>query len=201
MIFKGDALDLISRFPSAIDLIVTDPPYAFGGSGEECAISATVAVTLRECAIKLKVGSFMVIFAASSWRSISFMVESVRGIINPIRLGMWNKPNAKTKVRNSGWDWQSVAVIVLRKGDKTRKEIGVTGGPDYILEAPIIHGRRAELPQRVVEWAVAPYAIKGGIFLDPFAGSGALVVAADKFGMQAYGFEKCLERDIAIGGK
>jgi hypothetical protein len=32
------------------DLIVTDPPYAFGGSGTEHAISATVATVLRESA-------------------------------------------------------------------------------------------------------------------------------------------------------
>lgn len=52
---EGHALDLIEAAP-ALDLVVTDPPYAFGGAGEEHAISATVATVLRESARKLKRG-------------------------------------------------------------------------------------------------------------------------------------------------
>lgn len=53
MILKGDALDLISQFDREPDLIVTDPPYAFGGAGGEHALSATVAIVLRESAKRL----------------------------------------------------------------------------------------------------------------------------------------------------
>jgi DNA modification methylase len=77
-IYKGDSIDLLSTWDQGLDLIVTDPPYAFGGSGTEHAISATVATVLRESAKHLKRGSFMCVFCASSWRSISYMVESVR---------------------------------------------------------------------------------------------------------------------------
>jgi DNA modification methylase len=69
----------------------------------------------------------------------------------------------------------------------------VTGDEDWLsylcAAAPIYNGRRAQLPAEVAEWAVAPFAIPGGNFLDPFAGSGALVNAAERHGMNALGFE------------
>ena len=66
MIHRGDALDLISAFAETPDLIVTDPPYAFGGSGDEHALSATVAVVLRESAKRLAKGRWMLVMCAAS---------------------------------------------------------------------------------------------------------------------------------------
>ena len=63
------------------------------------------------------------------------------------------------------------------------------GFPDHITAAPIKRGRRAELPPDVADWAVSPFAVPGGLFLDPFAGSGALVSAAKRAGMRAVGYE------------
>uniref|UniRef100_UPI002647D395 DNA methyltransferase n=1 Tax=Enterococcus entomosocium TaxID=3034352 RepID=UPI002647D395 len=61
---------------------------------------------------------------------------------------------------------------------------------DHITEPPVMNGRRAELPPRVAEWMVRPFAVPGGFMIDPFAGSGALVSAATDCGMDAIGFEK-----------
>ena len=61
MLIKGDSLDLILAETTKPDLIVTDPPYAFGGSGGEHALSATVAVVLREAAVMIAVISVMLI--------------------------------------------------------------------------------------------------------------------------------------------
>ncbi|MCC2652786.1 MAG: hypothetical protein K0Q60_2949 [Microvirga sp.] len=44
--WEGHSVDLLADAPE-LDLVATDPPYAFGGSGDEHAISATVAVALR----------------------------------------------------------------------------------------------------------------------------------------------------------
>jgi tRNA G10 N-methylase Trm11 len=183
-LIHGDALDFLAAFDGRPDMIVTDPPYAFGGSGAEHALSATVAVVLRECARILADGSWMLIFCASSWRSTAYMAESVRGILEPVRVGTWTKPRARTKARTPGWAWASVNVLACRKG-KGR------GNPaealDHILAEPIARGRRAELPPAVAEWAVAPFAVAGGLFLDPFAGGGALLRAAAAAGMRAVG--------------
>ncbi len=185
---EGDALDLVEAFEHPIDLMVTDPPYAFGGSGGEHALSATVAVVLREAARKMERGSWAVVFAASSWRSTAYMVEAVRGVLEPVRIGTWTKPASRTKVATVGWCWASVNVITFRKG-KTR-ELGDCGLLDHICAEPVRHGRRAELPAAVADWAVSPYVVPGGVFLDPFAGSGALPAAASRAGMRAYGFER-----------
>lgn len=186
-ILRGDALDLIQAEPGPIDLIVTDPPYAFGGSGDEHEISATVAIVLREAARKLADGRWMLVFCASSWRSTSYMVESVRGILRPVRIGHWSKPKSRTRTRTPGWQWASVNVIAFCKGK-------AMGNPadwlDHITGLPVTKGRRAELPAAVADWAVGPFAVPGGRFLDPFAGSGALVQSAARFGMQATGYEK-----------
>jgi DNA modification methylase len=187
-IIRGDSLDLLSMFGEEYDLIATDPPYAFGGSGDEHAISATVAVVLRESAMRLKPGRWMLVMCAASWRSTTYMAEAVRGIVEPVRIATWCKPKARTKVSTSGWLWASVNVIAFRKGkalDPAASDI-----LDHITAPPIIKGRRAELPPEVAKWMVSPYSVTGGKFLDPFAGSGALVAAAESCGMDATGYEK-----------
>lgn len=184
----GDALNLIKAMVEKPDLIVTDPPYAFGGSGDEHAISATVAVVLREAATRLAKGRWMLVMCASSWRSQAYMVEAVRGVVEPVRTATWCKPTVRTKTRTAGWQWASVSVIAFRKG-KAEEKIGVDL-LDHITAPPIINGRRAELPAEVADWMVRPYAVSGGLLLDPFAGSGAILHAANRIGMSAVGFEK-----------
>jgi DNA modification methylase len=111
----------------------------------------------------------------------------VRGILEPVRIGTWAKPRARTKARTPGWQWASVNVLACRKG-KGR------GRPherlDYIVAEPVTKGRRAELPAAVAEWAVTPFAVPGGLFVDPFAGSGALVRAAAGAGMRTVGCDR-----------
>lgn len=187
MILRGHALDLIETAPP-LDLIATDPPYAFGGSGGEHALSATVATVLREAARRLKRGHWAVVFAASSWRSVSYMIEAVRGILEPVRLGTWVKPKCRTKVQTAGWSWASVTAIVLRKGPKNA--VGVPSPIlDHITAEPVMDGRRAQLPAEVADWAVGPFAVQGGTLLDPFAGSGALLDAGTRAGMNGIGYE------------
>jgi DNA modification methylase len=187
-IIKGDCLDLIQREKRKLDLIVTDPPYAFGGSGDEHAISATVAVVLREAAQKLKRGRWMIVMCASSYRSMSYMVESVRGVVEPVRIGTWCKPQSRSKVTTPGWKFASVLAIAFRKGKANVKEASEM--LDHVTAAPVRNGRRAELPASVASWAVKPWIVPGGLFLDPFAGSGALVKAAAAFGMTSIGYER-----------
>ena len=189
-LIRGHSLDLIMECPE-IDLLATDPPYAFSGEGAEHALSATVANVLRESAYRLRKGGWAVIFAAASWRSTYYMIESTRGILEPVRIGTWAKPAARTKVRTPGWAWASVNVIVLRRPGAP----GI-GQPspllDYIVEPPEMSGRRAQLPSRVARWAVDPFAVPGGVMLDPFCGSGALCRAAAAAGMLATGFDQGL---------
>lgn len=188
-IIRGDALELLESVDlEPLDLVVTDPPYAFGGSGDEHELSATVAVVLRETARRLKKGRWMLVMCASSWRSTSYMVDALRGVVQPVRIARWNKPVARTKARTTGWKWAGVNVVAFRKG--TSLEYEDCAELDHITAAPVTNGRRAELPREVADWMVKPFAVPGGAFLDPFAGSGVIVEAAANVGMRAVGFER-----------
>lgn len=188
MIRQGDALDLLTLEEKRPVLVATDPPYAFGGSGDEHAISATVAIVLRTAAQRLEKGRWMLVMCASSWRSTSYMVEAVRGIVEPVRIATWCKPAARTKVETTGWKWASVNIIAFRKGKAI--DDCAASDLDHITAAPITKGRRAELPPEVATWMVKPFAVPGGVMIDPFAGSGAIVNAAAACGMEAIGYEK-----------
>lgn len=187
MLVKGHALELIEHLKEAPALIVTDPPYAFGGTGDEHAISATVATVLRESARRLQKGRWMLVMCAASWRSTVYMVEAVRGVVEPVRIATWCKPTARTKVQTTGWAWASVNVIAFKKG----KALDLESEPmlDHITAAPVTRGRRAELPPEVAAWMVRPFAVQGGLMLDPFAGSGAILAAGEACGMRPLGFE------------
>lgn len=185
----GHATDLIRCWDTPLDLVATDPPYAFGGYGAEHALGATVAIVLRETAERLRRGCWMVCFCASSWRSIAYVVEACRGIAEPVRIATWTKPTARTKVKPIGWQYASVSLVALRKGPKNDPRLRGNALLDHFCSAPVTNGRRAELPRTVAAWAVQPFVIGGGCFLDPFAGSGALPHAATAAGMNAHGFD------------
>lgn len=195
MILRGHALDLIESLDEAPALVATDPPYAFGGTGDEHAISATVATVLRESARRLAKGRWMLVMCAASWRSQAYMVEAVRGILEPVRVATWTKPAARTKVRTTGWAWASVKVIAFKKG----KALELESAPylDHISAAPVMNGRRAELPAEVAQWMVAPWLVEGGLCLDPFAGSGKILTAAEHGGMRSIGYELQEEKEAA----
>lgn len=186
-LLKGDALDLVSALTETPDLVVTDPPYALRGDGDEHAISATVAIVLRESATKLRKGCWMLVMCASSWRSQAYMVESVRGIVEPVRTLTWCKPVARTKAKTSGPAFASVQVLVFKKGKSAVEASAIL---DHITAAPVTNGRRAELPPEVADWMVRAYGRTGNLLLDPFAGSGAILAAADRAGISAIGFER-----------
>lgn len=194
-LLHGDSLELILAEREAPDLIVTDPPYAFGGAGAEHELSATVAVVLREAASRLKKGRWMLVMCASSWRSTAYMVDAVRGIVDPVRIATWCKPAARTKAQTAGWKWASVNVVAFRKGKAA--DVPDSDLLDHIIAAPVVSGRRAELPYEVATWMVRPFAVPGGLLLDPFAGSGVILRAAEEAGMRAVGYERALPQDTA----
>jgi DNA modification methylase len=185
---KGHSLDLIEAMTETPDLIATDPPYAFGNTATEHAISATVATVLRESARRLRKGRWMLVMCAASWRSTAYMVESVRGIVEPVRIATWCKPKARTKVDTEGWKWASVKVIAFRKGKAD--SLPNSNILDHITAEPVMNGRRAQLPPEVARWMVEPYAVPGELLLDPFSGSGAILRAGADLGMRGVGFEQ-----------
>ena len=117
------------------------------------------------------------------------MAEALRGVVDPVRIATWCKPAARTKARTVGWKWASVNVVAFRKG-KALDDTPAADSLDHILAPPLTVGRRAELPAAVADWMVSPFAVPGGRMLDPFAGSGALLSAAERAGMHPVGYER-----------
>jgi hypothetical protein len=187
MIIRGDAVEEIVLLKERPTLIVTDPPYALRGDGDEHAISATVAIVLREAAQRLMPGGWMLVMCASSWRSQAYMAECVRGILEPVRTLTWCKPTARTRAKTSGPAFASVQVLVFKKG---RSDVPPSDVLDHITAPIVTNGRRAELPTEVADWMVRAYARSGDFMLDPFAGSGALIAAAERAGIRSVGIEK-----------
>lgn len=181
---RADAVDYLQALEQRPTLVATDPPYAFGGSGAEHALTAKVPIALRLAAERLEPDGWLIVFCASSWRSVSFMVESLHGVAEPVRHATWCKPLARTAARSGGWKFATVPVLLFRKG---KPAASCSEWLDHILEPPVQGGRRAQLPERVADWAVGPFATRGGICLDPFAGSGALLAAAERHGMRGIG--------------
>lgn len=196
LLLEGDSLELLLARNDRPHLIVTDPPYAFGGSGSEHELSATVAVVLREAAQRLHKGGWMLTMCAASWRSTQYMVDAVRGVVEPVRIATWCKPSARTKVKTTGWNWASVNVVAFRKGKA--EDRAASDMLDHITAAPVMNGRRAELPAEVAQWMVRPFALEGGLLLDPFAGSGAILRAGEACGMQAIGYERSPSITVAL---
>jgi len=154
-LIKGDALDLILELQERPTIIVTDPPYALRGDGDEHAISATVAIVLREAAKKLAPGGWMLIMCASSWRSQAYMVESVRGLVEPVRTLTWCKPAARTKARTSGPSFASVQVLAFKKGKSAVEPADLL---DHITAPPLTVGRRRSCPRKWLTGWFAPMA-------------------------------------------
>jgi hypothetical protein len=114
--------------------------------------------------------------------------RSKPSVLDPMRIATCCKPAARSKTQTAGWQWASVNVIAFRKGKARDPEPAEL--LDYIIAAPVTRGRRAELPPVVADWLVAPFAIENGLLLDPFAGSGAILAAAERHNMRALDYEK-----------
>ena len=86
-------------------------------------------------------------------------------------------------------DYRS-ALQLLRSGCRARNDGDRRDGAARSGRIAEDNGRRAELPPEVADWMVRPYAVPGGMLLDPFAGSFEIVRAAERAGMHGVGIEQ-----------
>lgn len=187
----GDALDLIEQVPpDSVDVLFADPPYSFGGRGDENAVSAAVPRILAEAGKRVKRTGIAIVLCASSWRSVEFTRVSLRNVLQPVRLLTWVKTETRSGKLLGPWGWETTqALVFVHPRGKVVRPIVATS---YCLEPPMPHrerGHPAQLPEGVLRWLISPINEPGGNFLDPFAGSGSAVALACALGMRAVGFE------------
>ncbi|MBR0896815.1 site-specific DNA-methyltransferase [Bradyrhizobium tropiciagri] len=108
---------------------------------------------------------------------------------------VWKKPKpmAEPSVRDRPWTTTETVFILSKTGKYHFNRKGL-GGQEDVWEIPAAtSGRRyrhaAPYPEALVERCLAAGCPRGGVVLDPYAGSGTTLVAAAKRKLPSIGFE------------
>jgi site-specific DNA-methyltransferase (adenine-specific) len=196
VIYHGDCREILPDL-SAVDLVVTDPPYSFGmastaqegkaGSWADLMnASAWYASWLAECR-QLTINAQGAVWVFNSWRSFPILARAAFEARWPIEsLLIWDKewigPGGTRGLRPS---YEMVALFA-----HTDFSIDDRGLPDiwrskWSSLKP--HGHPAEKPVPLLLRLI--HESGGQRVLDPFCGSGSTLAAAQMLGRQAIGIE------------
>lgn len=184
-IYHGDARELAS-LPLAVDLVLTDPPYAIGAGKGEWAATAAVAIGLHHAARLVRKGGAMFVFTTTSGRGIEFTLGSVGKALAFNRLLTWQKDGGTSRAAGP-WFWDAVAILGFGRatfGTGVAPSVFKTRSTD-----PASTEHPSELPYGVAEWLYAPFADQAPTVLDPFCGTGQLLLPAASRGHRVIGVE------------
>lgn len=220
-IIKGNALDVLRGDIGLFDAVITDPPYASGGTlaGKQASTSSKYTSTKAHCPFPDFAGDAM---DQRSWaHMMREVLEAAREKSRPgaplaLFIDWRNLPTLTDAVQWAGWSLRGVAVwdkIASRpqKGRfRQQAEFIVWGsnGPMPInRNAPCLPGvframnvqgaERIHQTQKPLEVMreIVRITEPGGRILDPFAGGGSTLAAAQAEGYSALGIE--VHPDIA----
>lgn len=190
MIHNGDALRILPTL-GTFDLVITDPPYSSGAKKREWRSGGSVEASLYEASRHVRKDGTMIVFSASSGRSLERIASSVSPVLPLSRVLPWSKPH--TRCRAAGpFGWQTVLILMFGKCG------GATRAADHCLEPAMQYRRQgtthhpAELPAAVGEWlalGLQDRAPAGASVLDPFCGTGSLLVPFALRGCDVTGIE------------
>jgi site-specific DNA-methyltransferase (adenine-specific) len=216
-IFHGDTLSLLQQFPDqTFDSIITDPPYASGGLTVADRIKATcekytdnktdnplpdflgdqkdqrswrnwMTEILREGRRVLKDGGVVVMFI--DWRQLPSLTDAFQWADLLCRGWVcWDKgPSARPQLgrfRN-----QCEYAVWGSKGDMPlTRNAPCLNGCWHVTTKTQDKLHQTEKPLELMR-EIVQITEKGGLILDPFAGSGTTCVAAKQMGYQSVGIE------------
>ena len=191
-ILHGDSLQILRQFvPNSFDAIITDPPYASGGSSQTTKNRST-----NEKYSSMSKEKALPDFDSDQMDQLSWMfwtaawLQDARRIAKPgapvcLFIDWRQLPAMTLALQWAGWTWRGVAVWdkVASRPQKGRfrqqSEYIVWGSNGKMpLEKPL------QLMRDVVQICEP-----GGRILDPFAGAGTTVLAAVQEGYEAVGIE------------
>ncbi|MFH1030811.1 MAG: DNA methyltransferase [bacterium] len=189
-IFCGDCHEVIKKFPNnSIDLVVTDPPYLVNyRSRDDRRVvndnkSDWLMPTFSEIYRALKRNRFCVSFYGWSkaekflwtWKKIGFQ---------PVAHLVWVKDySSQDRIVRY---FHEVA-YVLAKGEPERPNMIIKDVLDWKYTGNNLHP--TQKPVMAILPLIMAYSNKGDVVLDPFAGSGATLVAAKRLGRRYIGIE------------
>jgi site-specific DNA-methyltransferase (adenine-specific) len=216
---RADAVDWLRSIPSgSVDLLVTDPPY------ESLEKHRAVGTTTRLTHSRASSNDWFTVFPNGRFPELLDEVHRVLArnahfylfcdattmfVIKPMaeRAGLrfW-KPIVWDKVHiGMGYHYRARCEFVLffEKGKRRLADLGV---PDVLAHPRVRGGYPTEKPVSLCEVLVQQSSAVGELVVDPFAGSGAVGVAAARLGrnfqgndLAAAAVEVCRQRLIEAG--
>jgi site-specific DNA-methyltransferase (adenine-specific) len=217
MIIHGDCLEELKKLPdNSIDSAITDPPYCSGGFTETGKKSAPnqgipndgetfkrlgwfsndnmttmgLIFLLRSVCVELfrilKPSSSALIFC--DWRMYPHLAPALESSgLQHRNLIVWDKGHFGM---GFGFKPQHELIMEFVKG---KPKYHMNNGRNVICSKRVTPNKKlhpTQKPVELMEELIKVVTPKGGTVLDPFAGSGSTLVAADKLGMQFIGIEK-----------
>lgn len=180
-IYHGDARDVLPSL-SPVDVVITDPPYSSTRPEGEFAATGNIAVSLH---LASELAPVMLCFGTSSGRGIEFVRSCIRALPHN-RVLAWNRTFVSSPAAGP-WRWDLVLIHAFGKATFGRPEFSslmVTGGTKTLS---LDTGHKSPVPTEVMSWLYRPFA--PGVALDPFMGSGSVMLAASEAGGSAIGIE------------
>lgn len=184
--------------PASVDLVLTDPPYgiSYKGSGRG-GTGGTIAGdkdlnSLRDVMPLLdrvlRRDRHAYIFAAP--QRLGEALDIVTDYWNVKNVVVWDKGNQGTRGDlTAGYAWNWEAIIYASKGRRplSRPRPRCVFRYDWSAKRDPVHP--TVKPVTLLSWLIANSTAAGELVLDPFAGSGTTLRAAQQLGRRAIGVE------------
>jgi DNA modification methylase len=185
-IYHGDCRDVLPLLPS-VRLVVTDPPYVFGIAWGDLMNSSIWYESWLAEAKRLTANLQGACWVFNSWRSFPVLARAAYGVSWPVEsLLVWDKewigPGGSKGLRPS---YEVVALFAHR--DFALKNRGLPDIWRSKWSSTKPSGHPAEKPVPLLRKLI--HESGGGDVLDPFMGSGSILVAAKAEGHKAIGIE------------
>jgi site-specific DNA-methyltransferase (adenine-specific) len=180
-IYNADCRDVLPTL-QPVDVVVTDPPYSSGRAEGEFAATGNIAVCLH---LASRLAPTVMVFGTSSGRGMEFIRSSIRELPHN-RVLAWHRRYVNSPAAGP-WRWDLVLVHVFGRGSFGRPEQSSLIQTDGTQALARETGHRAPVPTSVMEHLYRPFA--PGVALDPFMGSGSLLLAVKRHGGKAIGIE------------
>lgn len=187
-IYCGDCRDVFPQLEQ-VPLVLTDPPYAIGGARSEWKVTASVGTGIHMAAQKVKKDGAMFCFTTSSGRGIEFTLGAVGNALRFNRLLAMHKEFVRSRAAGP-WRWDLVCILAFGRASFGRPEYSSlfkTTGPAHLDSQD--SGHPAELPLGIGRWLWQPFKESADVVLDPFMGSGSLLIPAYREGTRVIGIE------------
>ncbi|MBE3038777.1 MAG: ParB N-terminal domain-containing protein, partial [Chloroflexi bacterium] len=215
----GDACELIKKLPpDSVDLVLTDPPFGItelleaegksrgtvqsyttvlkpADNADAAGVDFLIAALAPELFRVTRPGGHIYMFYAFELHAqLHHSLTKAGFVLNPVPL-IWDKGRTTSPFR--GYDYSACyePIIFGYKPPRSRrltdpcKSILTGHSPDHAT----IKTHPFQKPQSLLRYFISQSTQIGQVVLDPFAGSGATIIAARALGRSGIGFELDLE--------